>query len=320
MDTFMCSSWYHYRYLSPGYDQGPWDPEQYDYWMPVDLYTGGREHATMHLIYTRFFTKALRDMGLVRDDEPMLELHNQGVILAEDGAKMSKTRGNVVAPDALVDAYGADCVRAFLMFFARWEQGAPWASRGIEGAARWLHRLWGLLAERAEPPRKPDPATERELRRVTHQTIKRVSDDFDRLEFNTIVAALMELTNALQKHRESCAGSSAWEEGARTLLLLTAPVAPHLAEELWQRRGGEGSIHRQSWPEYDAGAAAEERLTLIVQIGGKLRDRIEVPADVSDDDARAAALASPAVEKRIAESGPPRKVIVVPKRLVNVVF
>jgi leucyl-tRNA synthetase len=208
----------------------------------------------------------------------------------------------------------------YLMFVARWDQGAPWASRGIEGASRWLHRLWNLLAERTEGAGEPDPATERELRRVTHQTIKRVSDDFESLEFNTIVAALMELTNALQKHRASCGGSPAWEEGAGTLLLLAAPVAPHLAEELWQRRGGRDSVHRQAWPEYDPAAAAEERLTLIVQIDGKLRDRIEVAVDVSDDEVRAAALASPAVQRRIAESGPPRKLIVVPKRLVNAVF
>jgi leucyl-tRNA synthetase len=206
------------------------------------------------------------------------------------------------------------------MFFARWDQGAPWASRGIEGASRWLHRVWNLLAEKAEVAGKADPATERELRRITHQTIERVSADFERLEFNTIVSALMELTNALQKHRETSGGSPAWTEGAETLLLLAAPVAPHVTEELWQRRGGSGSIHRQPWPCYEPEAAAEEKLTLIVQVNGKLRDRIEVAADVSDADARAAALVSDAVKKKIAESGEPRKVIVVPKRLVNVVF
>jgi len=321
MDTFMCSSWYQYRYLSPHHSEGPWDPKEYDYWMPVDIYTGGREHATMHLIYTRFFTKALRDMGIGSLDEPMTELHNQGVILGEDSEKMSKSRGNVVSPDELVERYGADTVRAYLMFFARWDQGGPWSSRGIEGAARWVQRVYTLLeGGKAEARQAADPDAERALRRVVHQTIKRVSDDLDRFEFNTVVAGLMELTNALYKARDAQEGSPAWEEAVEVLLKLSAPVIPHVAEELWERRGGPFSIHRQAWPVYDAAAAAEESITLIVQVNGKLRDRVALPADVPEAEAKAAALATPAVSKRIEEAGEPRKVIYVPKRLVNVVF
>jgi leucyl-tRNA synthetase len=323
MDTFMCSSWYQYRYLSPQYDRWPWDPAEYDYWMPVDCYTGGIEHATMHLIYTRFFTKALRDMGIVRDDEPMIQLRNQGIILGEDSDKMSKSKGNVVAPDDLVKRYGADTVRAYLMFFARWEQGAPWNSQGIEGVARWLNRVWSaaLPLKRVKRETKNvngDEAAERELRRVTHQTIKRVTDDFERFEFNTIVSALMELTNALHRQREAVEGTPAWDEAVRALLLMLAPIAPHVAEELWAKRKQPYSIHQQAWPAYDAAAAAEEMITLVVQVNGKVRDRLEVPAGIGEAEAKAMALASEAV-RRYLNGNAPRQVVYVPGRLVNVV-
>ena len=177
MDTFMCSSWYHLRYLSPDYDKWPFDPVEYDYWMPVDTYTGGIEHATMHLIYTRFFHKAGRDMDIMEGDEPMLQLRNQGIILGEDSEKMSKSRGNVIAPDDLVDQYGADTVRAYLMFFARWELGGPWNSSGIEGTNRWIRRVWTLFSEPA-PKGNPSPEVLRNLRRKLHQTLRKVTHDF----------------------------------------------------------------------------------------------------------------------------------------------
>jgi leucyl-tRNA synthetase len=202
MDTFMCSSWYHLRYLSPHYAQGPFDPAEYDYWMPVDTYTGGIEHATMHLIYTRFFHKGLRDMGIVQGDEPMLQLRNQGIILGEDSEKMSKSRGNVVAPDDLVDRYGADTVRAYLMFFARWELGGPWNSRGIEGTSRWLRRVWSMFVEAEEDGKAAapgQPGIAERLWRKTQQTLKQVTRDFETLQFNTIVAALMELLNEISQ-------------------------------------------------------------------------------------------------------------------------
>ena len=329
MDTFMCSSWYQYRYLSPKFDDGPWNPKEYDYWMPVDCYTGGIEHATMHLIYTRFFTKALRDMKLVRDDEPMLQLRNQGIILGEDSEKMSKSRGNVVAPDDLVARYGADAVRAYLMFFAEWNKGAPWSSTGIEGAVRWLNRVWNIASpakdERLRTKGEGDRAArsalhedETALRRVTHQTIKKVTDDFEAFEFNTIVSALMEMTNALYKHRGSLERTPIWDEAITSLLKLCAPVTPHLAEELWARCGLPYSIHQQPWPAYDAAATAEVTITLVVQINGKVRDRIEVPSDISEEEAKARALASEGAQRYL-DGRLPKKVLYVPGRLVNIV-
>jgi leucyl-tRNA synthetase len=317
MDTFMCSSWYQYRYLSPGYTQGPWDPKEFDYWMPVDCYTGGIEHATMHLIYTRFFTKALRDMGLLPFGEPMLQLRNQGIILGEDGEKMSKSRGNVVAPDSLVARYGADALRTYLMFAYRWQEGGPWSSQGIEGTARWLNRVWSLVSE-PTPGGASNADAERQLRRVTHQTIQHVTRDFESFEFNTIISALMELTNALHEARPRLAGSSAWAEALSTLLLLMAPVAPHISEELWERLGKPYSIHRQPWPSFDAAAAHEERITVVVQVNGKVRDRVSVPADIDEQALRALALESEAVQ-RVLKGQAPRQVIVVPGRLVNLV-
>ncbi|HKZ70996.1 MAG TPA: leucine--tRNA ligase, partial [Anaerolineales bacterium] len=319
MDTFMCSSWYHLRYLSPEYDDGPFDPKEYDYWMPVDAYTGGVEHATMHLIYTRFFHKALRDMGVGQGPEPMTQLRNQGQILGQDGQRMSKSRGNVIDPDKQVGKYGADTVRAYLMFGYRWADGGPWGTENIEGVSRWLNRVWNLVVENPKsrnPNSNADDA--RALKRVTHQTIKKVTNDFEAYEFNTIVSALMVLTNALYKYRETTEGAPEWGEAVNTLLKLTAPVTPHIAEELWARRGQKYSIHQQSWPEYDAAAAAEDVITLVVQVNGKVRDRLTLPANVTEAEARAAALASEAVKKHL-DGKPPQKVIYVPGKLVNVV-
>ncbi|RME08152.1 MAG: leucine--tRNA ligase, partial [Anaerolineae bacterium] len=266
MDTFMCSSWYHLRYLSPDYDEGPFDPKEYDYWMPVDTYTGGIEHATMHLIYTRFFHKAGRDMGIMKGPEPMIQLRNQGMVLGEDGEKMSKSRGNVVAPDALVDYYGADTVRAYLMFFARWDQGGPWDSKGVGGPARWLKRVWALFHETAGEQPSPagdTAAVERHLRRKVHQTLKSVTRDFEEFQFNTIVSSLMELLNEMQDAREQGAvGTPAWQEALELYLLMLAPVTPHIAEELWvEVLGKPYSVHTQAWPAVDEEAAREEEIT-----------------------------------------------------------
>ncbi|MGE5223678.1 MAG: class I tRNA ligase family protein, partial [Omnitrophica WOR_2 bacterium] len=319
MDTFMCSSWYHLRYLSPDYEQGPFDPKEYDYWMPVDTYTGGIEHATMHLIYTRFFHKAGRDMGIMKGPEPMLQLRNQGIILGEDSEKMSKSRGNVVAPDELVNRYGADTVRAYLMFFARWDMGAPWNSSGIEGAARWVRRVWALFTEPARPG-KPSPSVLRDLRRKLHQTLRQVTRDYETFEFNTIISALMELLNEMYKAADQGAvGTAEWQEAQDIYLRMMAPSAPHVAEELWERLGKPYSIHTQSWPEFDAEAAREEEITLVVQVNGRVRDRITVPVGISEEQARTLALESPAVQ-RFLEDGSPKKVILVPGRLVNIVI
>jgi len=319
MDTFMCSSWYQYRYLSPDYAQGPWDPKEFDYWMPVDCYTGGIEHATMHLIYTRFFTKALRDMGLVPFGEPMLQLRNQGIILGEDGEKMSKSRGNVVAPDSLVAHYGADALRAYLMFAYRWQEGGPWSSQGIEGTARWLNRAWTLVTETATlSGREEDPDPARRLRRKLHQTIQRVSADFEAFEFNTIVSSEMELTNLMQDLRPALEGTPVWREAVLSLLLMMAPVAPHIAEELWDLLGMPYSIHQQSWPAFIADLARSDEITLVIQVNGKVRDRVQVPADIGESEAKRLALASEAVS-RLLGGKEPRQVIYVPGKLVNVV-
>jgi len=318
MDTFMCSSWYHLRYLSPWYNQGPFDPKEYDYWMPVDTYTGGIEHANMHLIYTRFFHKALRDMGIVKGPEPMLKLRNQGMVLGEDSEKMSKSRGNVVAPDALVKTYGADSVRAYLMFFARWDLGAPWNSTGIDGTARWLRRSWTAVVEPVEGG-SADETVIRSLRRKVHQTLRSVTRDFEQFEFNTIVSGLMELMNEMLKAKQQGAyGTPAWNEAVEIYLQMLAPVCPHIAEELWAYLGKPYSIHAQPWPVLDEAAAAVEVITLVVQVNGKVRDRITVAADISEADAKATALASEAVTRNLG-GRVPKQVIYVPGRLVNIV-
>ena len=325
MDTFMCSSWYHLRYLSPKFDGAPgFDQNEYDYWMPVDTYTGGAEHATMHLIYTRFFHKALRDMGVVEGHEPMTQLRNQGQILGPDGQRMSKSRGNVIDPDEQVSAFGADTVRAYLMFGYQWSEGGPWSTENIQGVVRWLHKVWtmGLPDPQATPSTAPADAQAAAavvVRRAVHQTIKKVSDDFEAFQFNTIVSALMELTNTLQKHRAGLEGTPAWTEAYTTLLKLMAPITPHITEELWERRGGAYSIHQQSWPVYEAAAAAEALITVVVQVNGKVRDRIQVAAGAGEEEAKAKALASEGAVKFM-EGQTPRSVIYVPGRLVNIVL
>ena len=425
MDTFMCSSWYQYRYLSPDYDGGPFDPREGAYWLPVDQYTGGIEHATMHLIYTRFFTKAMRDCGIFdeaeaiartmgRDtehlfDEPMTALFNQGMILGEprdgdlivatgefqgeklhashvkvmatpealpqpganqvagevmartemvlkvqtpdgrslvvsttddtvfeiprvgEGAtvedvyyrleaeKMSKSKGNVVAPDELVEEYGADAVRAYLMFAFRWEQGGPWDSQGMQGVVRWLHDVWAL-ATADTPDGKVDDKAERDLARRVHQTIEKVSDSLETFGFNTAVAGLMELKNTLQDvQRANNVSPQAWGDALGTMLVLMAPFTPFIAEELWERIGHAYSVHSQPWPAFDPEIAAEEEITLVVQVNGKVRDRIQVPADISEEDAKQLALESDGA-KRHMDGKAPRKVIYIGNRgMVNIV-
>jgi leucyl-tRNA synthetase len=321
MDTFMCSSWYHLRYLSPHYNKGPFDEAEYNYWMPVDTYTGGIEHATMHLLYTRFFHKALRDAGITEANEPMVQLRNQGMVLGEDNEKMSKSRGNVIAPDVLVERYGADTVRAYLMFFARWAMGAPWDSQGIEGSARWLRRVWTLFTDTA-PAGAPSATSEvlRNLRRRVHQTLGRVTGDFENFEFNTIISGLMELLNEMYKAREAgAAGTREWEEATEIYIKMLAPVAPHIAEELWTDQLGKPySVHQQQWPDVDEAAAKEDMIELPVQVNGRVRDRITVAADASEEKIKSAALASEGVKKHL-EGREPKKVIVANKRLVSIV-
>jgi leucyl-tRNA synthetase len=328
MDTFMCSSWYHLRYLSPDYDKGPFDQAEYDYWMPVDTYTGGIEHATMHLLYTRFFHKAMRDAGILKGNEPMLQLRNQGIILGEDGEKMSKSRGNVVPPDELVARYGADALRAYLMFAYRWQEGGPWNSTGIEGTIRWLRRVWALYTSDdvslhgGTPNRAANPRADvvRSLRRKVHQTLRQVSRDFEAFEFNTIISSLMELMNEMYRAREAgAAGTPEWDEAIEYYVKMLAPICPHVAEELWTMHLGRPySIHQQGWPRLDPQAVQEDVIEIPVQVNGKVRDRVTVPANASEDDIRAAALASDQVRKHM-EGKEPRKVIVAQRKLVSIV-
>jgi len=328
MDTFMCSSWYQYAYLSPYFGEGepatahssPVNRKEASYWLPVDLYTGGIEHANMHLIYTRFFTKALRDLGIVELDEPMRMLRNQGIILGEDDEKMSKSRGNVVAPDELVSRYGADTVRGYLMFGWRWDQGGPWDSQGIEGIARFLNRVWDCVLEPGQAgDGTADPSGERSLRRKVHQAIRRATADIESFSFNTYIANLMELNNTLLKIKDTAVyNTPAWEEAIKAMLLMLAPACPHIAEELWLRCGRTYSIHSEAWPGYDEAVAAEDQVTWIVQVNGKVRDRIEVPAGVSEETARSLALATEGAQRHT-QGKQVVSVIVVPGRLVNIV-
>ncbi len=322
MDTFMCSSWYFLRYTSPNYDKAAFDTDKVKYWLPVDLYTGGAEHAVMHLLYSRFFIKAARDMGLIDFDEPFSRLFNQGIIIA-DKQKMSKSRGNVITPDAYVAEVGADTIRAYLMFVAPWEQGGEWNDSGISGISRWLNRVWNLALDSYSQDEKTGPdvrqKAERELSRITHQTIKKVTDDLERLHFNTMIAALMEFANHLVRAKETGAvAPSDWAESIDILLRLLAPTAPHLAEELWQKTRREYSIHNQSWPQWDEALARDEEITLVVQVNGKLRDRITAPASITEADARQLALERERVKPHL-DGKKIINIIYVPGRLVNFV-
>ncbi|TET96573.1 MAG: leucine--tRNA ligase, partial [Dehalococcoidia bacterium] len=318
MDTFMDSNWYFIRYLSPQYDAAPVDPQRAGKWLPVDQYTGGAEHAVMHLLYARFFWKLARDLGIVQGDEPFLRLFNQGQILGPDGQRMSKSRGNVVAPDEYVGRYGADTFRCYLMFIGPWDEGGPFGIEGIAGIWRWLNRLWGLVLSEPTFGHAPAEAV-RHLRRLTHQTVRKATNDMERFHFNTLLAALMELTNGLIRRRDAGpVDRDAWNEAIQSLLLMLAPVAPHISEELWARTGRPYSVHTQPWPAWDPDLAREDEITLVVQVNGKLRDRIQAPADIDEGRARELALASPRVQKFIDQKRVQR-VIYVPGKLVNVV-
>ena len=314
MDTFMDSSWYQYRYLSPRYEEGPFDPKRGEKWLPVDQYTGGIEHAVMHLLYTRFFTKVMRDLGLVDFDEPMRRLFNQGIVLGPDGNRMSKSRGNVVNPQEFVDRYGSDALRCFLMFVGPWNEGGPWDSQGIGGVSRFLRRAVSLVTGGDASGAEADPA---ELPRRTNRLVKKITGDLETFRFNTSIAALMEQTNYLLGVRGSVSDGE-WREALLTFVTVLAPFAPHHAEEMWAEMGGEGSVHEQAWPGYDEDLIAEEEITLVVQVNGKLRDRVTVPAGISEEAAKEQALASERVRPYV-EGKQIRKSVYVPGRLVNLV-
>ena len=341
MDTFMCSSWYFMRYADPHNAERAFSADAAQAWLPVDQYTGGAEHAVMHLLYTRFFYKAARAAGIVPGDEPFTRLFSQGDILGPDGRRMSKSRGNVVAPDGEVERWGADTFRAYLMFLGPWDQGGPYDVEGIVGVSRWLHRLWALVTQRPESAdgaagdAEGDAAdgAARELRRLTHRTLQRVSADLDRFRLNTMIAALMEMTNGMQSLRQAAAGDAgpaeaaawnkAWDEAVELLLLMLAPSCPHVAEELWERSGhraagGGASVHLQAWPEADPELARSETVEVAVQVNGRTRGRVEVAADADEAAVRARAEAEPGVARQLAGKRVQR-VIYVPGRLLNLV-
>jgi leucyl-tRNA synthetase len=420
LDTFMCSSWYWFRYLSPDLDSAAFDAEEAAYWLPVDTYTGGTEHAVMHLLYARFFVKAMRDMGIFDDtsaimkqhgrdpaglfDEPFLTLRNQGQVLGAErdgdtlvidgdwrdgllvassvrvdaaagpdagavvgelvrrtenvlqvatetgivgvevpegtvvdisaipGAndvhqlkphlevqRMSKSRGNVVNPDELVHEYGADTVRTYLMFAFEWQKGGPWDPRGIIGARRFIEDVW-KLGTAVYTARSVESQATTDLRRTVHQTIAKVDSDMQEFKFNTAVAALMTLRNELlATMRSGSAEPEVWDEGREALLKLLAPIAPHITEELWRRLGNDASIHTAEFPAFDEAAARADTVTMVIQVNGKVRDRIDVDAAIGEDDAVAAALASSRVQEYLG-GGEPRTVIARPPKIVNVVI
>ena len=319
MDTFICSSWYQYAYLSPYHDEAPFENKMGEYWLPVDQYTGGIEHATMHLLYTRFFTKVLRDIDLVSFNEPMLNLFNQGIILGEDSEKMSKSRGNVVNPDKLIEEYGADIVRTYLMFIGPWDEGGPWNSRGIEGASRFLQRVWNTVLDKKNIAGKPIEKNILQLKRLTHKTIKRTTEDIDSFKFNTMIAALMEFNNELIKLKEiPLMNTPEWKDAVRTIILLLAPIAPHFTEELWHRIGNENSVHSQNWPKWDSKFIKEDIFTLVVQVNGKVRDKMEIPVNMSEDEIKDLAMQSKKVEKYL-DGKQVIKSIYVENKLLNLV-
>ncbi len=313
LDGFACSSWYFLRFASPHYNQRAFDRAAVDYWLPVDLYVGGMEHAVMHLLYARMWTKVMFDAELISFQEPFPQLRNQGVIWAADGQRMSKSKGNVVPPDAMVEKYGADALRLWELFMGPFEDATAWNENGIVGTARYLSRVWamvrGFVAAGA-----PDGGPSDETRRKVHQAIRTVTDHVERIRFNTALAALMEELNYLARLKPHGIGRFAIE----SYVLMLAPMAPHIAEELWLALGHTTSVHRESWPKFDPALARDEVVTVVVQINGKVRDRLEVPVGTSEEEVRRLALASDAVARHL-DGKSPKKVIYVPQKLLNIV-
>ena len=312
MDTFVDSSWYFLRYCDPNNDQAPWDPRLVDYWMPVDLYIGGIDHATGHLLYSRFFVKALNDFGLLGFREPFQGLFHQGWV-RQGGTKMSKSKGNVTSPDQLADMYGADAVRTYILFMGPADQDMEWSEEGVEGVSRFLRRLWRIVNEVAEQAPQND-AGPTDLARAAHRTIAKVTDDIDRrFQFNTPIAAVMELVNELGRAQEDPAARFA----AETAVTLIQPYAPHIAEELWERLGHE-RLWEQPWPQADPALLERETFELVIQVNGRVRDRVEVSTDLSEEELVAHARSSARVQEFL-DGKEIRKEIVVPGKLVNLV-
>jgi leucyl-tRNA synthetase len=330
MDGFACSSWYFLRFTSPQYQNGPFDPEMMNYWMPVDTYVGGAEHAVMHLLYARFWTKVMYDAGLIFFDEPFTELRNQGVLHAADGQRMSKSKGNVVTPDEVAAEHGTDALRAYILFIGPFDGDVIWDDSNIKGVDRFLERFWKLAVETCKPAEQSSPCdtetrdggdAERAFRREMHRLIQRVTGDFERFKFNTAVAALMGYLNFLNNQADTGVSPTLWTEALETFTRLLSPIAPFITEEIWQEAlGHKGqSVHQTPWPDFDPALIAAEEITIMVQINGKLRDKVVVPVDASDGEIREAALAQPNVLHHI-DGQSISRVVVVPQKLINIVI
>ncbi|MDI6844003.1 MAG: leucine--tRNA ligase [Anaerosomatales bacterium] len=324
MDTFTCSSWYYLRYCDARNDEEIFDREKAAYWMPVDQYIGGIEHAILHLLYSRFFTKVFRDMGLVGFDEPFTNLLTQGMV-KKDGETMSKSKGNVVAPEEMIARFGADALRAYILFMAPPDKDLEWSQEGLEGIYRFLNRVWRYVCDVYEQPGSAASGGSRgdALERQQHRVIRKVTEDVERFQFNTALAAMMELLNAASEYRRDVPAEErdgeAEKRVARTLVLLLAPYAPHMAEELWHEVLGESeSVHRQPWPEWDPDLARAREVEYAVQVNGKVRGRVTLPADASAEQVEAAARELPKVAELL-DSGEVVKVVVVPGKLVSFV-
>jgi leucyl-tRNA synthetase len=303
MATFFDSSWYFLRFCSPRFSQEPFDKEEAKYWMTVDQYIGGIEHAILHLLYSRFFTKFFKDIRMIEFNEPFKRLLTQGMVL-KDGEVMSKSKGNIVDPDSIIKHYGADTLRLFILFAAPPETELEWDDRGIEGANKFLNRVWRVQENLKD---KADPA----LLRAMHKAIKKVTEDIEEFKFNTAIASLMEFTNAIYQ-------SGADIEVFSNLVLLISPIAPHFSEELWQLLGNKESICKFAWPKYDPAMLVEDTVTVVIQVNGKLRSKVDVPAEISDDKLKKLVLADNALVPWIGGK-PIRNFIIVPRKLVNIV-
>ena len=325
MDGFACSSWYFLRFADPHNAQEPFSKEKAEFWSPVDDYIGGAEHAVMHLLYARFWTKVMYDEGLITFQEPFSKLRNHGMILAPDGRKMSKSKGNTIEPGELISqGYGADSIRIMELFIAPWDQAANWSTEGIGGMFRFLQRVWTLnqefaSANSAASSKQQAASKDQEILTITHQTIKKVSTDLDRMQLNTAISSMMELTNELYRLKASNSfAAQDWHWALTTLAQLLAPFAPHIAEELWQDLGQEGSIHTSQWPKHEEKYLINDQMTIVVQVNGKVRANISVPSDASEEQIVEAAKAEPHVQEYLKDKEL-RKTIYVPQKLVNFV-
>lgn len=322
MDGFACSSWYFLRFADPHNNERPFDPKHVKYWLPVDDYIGGAEHAVMHLLYARFWTKVMYDEGLIEFQEPFSTLRNHGMILAPDGQKMSKSKGNTIEPDGLIEqGYGADAIRIMELFIGPWNQKANWSVEGMGGSFRFLQRVWNLSQEVIETGEGDDSTDATEIRRIINRTNKRVFEDMEALGFNTAIAAMMEAVNSLYAEKAKIPPADApqtWRWAIEVLLQLLAPFAPHITEELWQQLGREYSIHQSSWPEYDEKYLVSEMITIVVQVNGKVRAQLQVPASATEDQVIEQARADEKVASYLG-GGAPKKTVYVPGRIVNFV-